>query len=51
MKSGNNMSDINMKGKKHVRLRCGCCEAYNFKEEYQDKLAEKEIRDYNKYDE
>ena len=30
-------------------LSCGCCDVYNFKDEYDVYLAEKEIRDYKLY--
>lgn len=35
---------FNMKGKKTLRLKCGCCMMFNFKEKYNTELAKKEIR-------
>lgn len=41
---------INLKGKKSLRLRCGCCESFNEKEEYFEKLAKKDMKNYeNQY--
>lgn len=39
-----NVCNCNMKGKKTKRLSCGCCTAYNRKEEYQAKLANQSMR-------
>lgn len=39
-----NPKKFNMKGKKTLRLKCGCCMMINLKEEYAKTLAKKEIR-------
>ena len=36
---------VNLKGKKTMRFRCGCCEAVNFKEDELKKIHTKEMRD------
>lgn len=51
MKSNGVYTQYNMKGKKVYLMPCGCCTAINLKEWYWEKIAKKEIRDYNKYDE
>lgn len=43
-------ANLNLKGKKFVMLSCRCCVCVNRKDEYFNKLAEKEIREYNKYE-
>ena len=37
------VGNANLKGRKTKRLRCGCCEAINFKEEYLKKTHKKEM--------
>jgi hypothetical protein len=45
MKSNLHAGQFNLKGKKHIALSCGCCDAINFKEREEAKRIEKEIRD------
>lgn len=35
---------VNLKGKKTMRFRCGCCTAVNFKEDELKKIHKKEMR-------
>ena len=35
--------NTNMRGKKHVRLGCGCCSVQNFKDRELEKEAQKEM--------
>lgn len=44
------MGNVNMKGKKVRLLRCGCCDCVDFREDYDKKMAQKEIRDAFKGD-
>lgn len=45
MKTVRHLGNKNMRGKKTVRMRCGCCVARNLKDWYFKKLAEKEIKE------
>ena len=46
MKStGINVGSVNLKGKKVKRLRCGCCTAYDLRENELKKIQLKEMRD------
>jgi hypothetical protein len=36
--------NLNMKGKKTMRMRCGCCSAYDFRDDELKKEHKKEIR-------
>ena len=48
MKSaGINIGSVNLKGKKVKRLRCGCCTAYDFRENELEKVHSKEIEEYS----
>ena len=38
------VGNVNLKGKKTKLLRCGCCEAVNFKEDELKKIHKKEMR-------
>ena len=38
---------INMRGKKTMMLRCGCCDGFNFKSRNLELEAKKEIRDFD----
>lgn len=37
------VGNANLKGRKTKRLRCGCCNAVNFKEDELKKIQQKEI--------
>lgn len=39
------VGNANLKGRKTKRLRCGCCDAVNFKEDELKKIHRKEMRD------
>jgi hypothetical protein len=39
--------NVNLKGKKYKLMRCGCCAAYDFRDEYKKNLDKKMIREYN----
>lgn len=39
------VGNANLKGRKTKRLRCGCCDAVNFKEDELKKIHHKEMRD------
>lgn len=41
-----NVGSVNLKGKKVKRLRCGCCTAYDMREDELKKTHLKEIREY-----
>ena len=41
-------AQVNMKGKKTIRLACGCCEAQNFKWKERIKQAKEEIKNETK---
>jgi len=45
MKTVRHLGNMNMRGKKVARMRCGCCTARNLKEWYFDKLAKKEAKE------
>lgn len=38
------VGNANLKGRKTKRLRCGCCDAVNFKEDELKKIHRKEMR-------
>ena len=38
------VGNVNLKGRKTKRLRCGCCDAINFKEDELKKIHKKEMR-------
>jgi hypothetical protein len=38
--------NIKLRGKKSHVLSCKCCDVFNFKEDYSNLLAEKEIKEY-----
>jgi len=38
--------NIKMRGKKSVRFDCGCCDAYNFKDDHTNLVAKREIKEY-----
>ena len=38
--------NIKLNGKKSRVLSCKCCDVFNFKEDYSNSLAEKEIKEY-----
>jgi hypothetical protein len=38
-------AQVNMKGKRTIRLACGCCEAQNFKWRERVREAKKEIKE------
>ena len=40
-KAGN----FNLRGKKHMRLRCGCCSVYNFRERELKKIHANDINE------
>jgi hypothetical protein len=44
--AGINIGSVNLKGKKVKRLRCGCCTAYDFREDEIKKLQLKEAREF-----
>jgi hypothetical protein len=44
------VGDINLKGRKSKRLRCGCCTAYNFKEKCLKKQHKKDMNNFDKKD-
>lgn len=37
--------NVNLKGKKSKLMRCGCCSALDFREEYKKKLDKKLIKE------
>lgn len=39
--------NVNMKGKKHKTMRCGCCYCIDFREDELKKEHQKEIRNYH----
>lgn len=39
------VGNINLKGKKYRLLSCGCCEAYDMREDVRRREDEKEIRE------
>lgn len=48
---GVHLGSVNLKGKKVKRLRCGCCTAYDLRENELEKLHKREINDsYSGYD-
>lgn len=38
------VGNANLKGRKTKRLRCGCCDAVNFKEDVLKKIHQQEMR-------
>jgi hypothetical protein len=44
--AGINIGSVNLKGKKVRRLRCGCCTAYDLREEELEKVHKKEIQEF-----
>lgn len=45
MKSTPHGSVPNMRGRKTHVLSCGCCSAFDLRDKYRERLAEREIRD------
>lgn len=37
---------VKLRGKKSCVLSCGCCDVRNFKDDYDDLLAEREIQEF-----
>lgn len=50
MKSIHGAGNIKMRGKKHLLLRCGCCECQDFRDKYNTELMKKDIESYNAID-
>jgi hypothetical protein len=39
--------DVNLRGKKHKTMSCGCCECIDYREQERVRELEKEIKDYD----
>jgi hypothetical protein len=51
MKSGPGPNgNANLRGRKSFTFRCGCCDAWDLREEYSKRLAEREMRDWQAND-
>lgn len=46
---GGNAGNLNMRGKKEIRMRCGCCTALDLREIERIKEAHREIRGAMKF--
>jgi hypothetical protein len=48
MKStGRHVGNVNMRGKKFLRLGCGCCECQDFRERELSRAAKKELSEFD----
>ena len=43
--SGLNLGNVNLKGKKHKRLACGCCSALDLRSTYKEKQDNKYMKE------
>ena len=41
--------NVNMKGKKIKKLRCGCCIAYDFRDKYKEISDKNLMKNHNKF--
>lgn len=45
----NGAGNVKMKGKKTCLMRCGCCQAVNFKDEVEEDFKDMEVECYELY--